>query len=761
MHRLLFISVFLFFSIPSYAQSISPGEAKTLAEKLNGREDTSQIDLLLRLAQYQIFKPGEFKADLDSAADFIKKAENINAHIGSKWANGYILLVNSDLLRETGQSEKAEEYARQAAEILKSNPDKSLAGQAYFEFSSYFDYSETGTLEQRIKLVDTAITLFKESGDQEKLGESLDMLGDLLQIDGFDSTALQKLKLALEAYASAHHAAVQGIYSLMARSYDHERDYKNAYTYNLLALKTAQKVGDTSMQLCMINNDIGLTLSQLREFDKAIPYHSKALEIAEKYKNYESIFISATHIADAWNDLHQPQKALNTLSTLLKKYQRPKSLTVDYLMAFTYINGYSALKEYDKAVPYCKQLLNMVATLHMNDRTNLYIYGEVTKFYINSGRYTLARKYLSKHKTLAIKVADLLYIGNSYLLSFMLDTAQHNYHSAVGNLLKYKSLNDSLFNVTKSKQIADLQVEYETEQKQKDILVKDQQIQLLTKQDEFQKSSLQRGAIIRNVSFAAVALLVIIVALLYSRYRLKQRTNRKLELQQDKIERQNITLHRLVTEKDWLVREIHHRVKNNLQIVMSLLNSQSAYINNEFALNAIQESQHRVHAMSLIHQKLYNTNNLSSIDISTYIRELVSYLTESFETAQRIRFEFDLTPIEMDVSEAVPLGLILNEAITNSIKYAFPSKGDGVISISLSNIDSHHCLLIISDNGVGIPAQSINKKTGSLGMSLMQGLSEDLEGHFSIENKNGTTIKISFVHDGNVGRPPVITESFA
>ena len=107
---------------------------------------------------------------------------------------------------------------------------------------------------------------------------------------------------------------------------------------------------------------------------------------------------------------------------------------------------------------------------------------------------------------------------------------------------------------------------------------------------------------------------------------------------------------------------------------MSLLNSQSAYINNEPALTAIHDSQHRVHAMSLIHQKLYSSENVSSIDISLYIRELVSYLADSFNTGQRIRFEFDVEPLELDVSQAVPLGLILNEAITNSIKYAFPMK---------------------------------------------------------------------------------------
>ena len=163
---------------------------------------------------------------------------------------------------------------------------------------------------------------------------------------------------------------------------------------------------------------------------------------------------------------------------------------------------------------------------------------------------------------------------------------------------------------------------------------------------------------------------------------------------------------------------------------MSLLNSQSAYIENDVALTAIQDSQHRVHAMSLIHQKLYNSENVSSIDMSFYIRELVSYLADSFNTGQRIRFEFGIDPLEMDVSQAVPLGLILNEAITNSIKYAFPDDKEGAIIISLSKTGLHHYLLTISDNGIGMPAHIKNKKSGSLGMSLMAGLSEDLDGAF-------------------------------
>jgi two-component sensor histidine kinase len=228
------------------------------------------------------------------------------------------------------------------------------------------------------------------------------------------------------------------------------------------------------------------------------------------------------------------------------------------------------------------------------------------------------------------------------------------------------------------------------------------------------------------------------MVLLYRQYRNKQKTN-------NVITRKNEQLQHFLTEKEWLLKEIHHRVKNNLQIVMSLLNSQSAYIDNEPALAAIHDSQHRVHAMSLIHQKLYGTDNVSSIDMPSYIRELTAYLRDSFDSGQRIHFEYNIAPLELDVSQAVPVGLILNEAITNSMKYAFPDDQTGVVSICLSNVTSNRWLLSMSDNGVGIAVDS--KKTGSLGMSLMKGLSEDLDGDFSIENNNGTMIKVSFLHD--------------
>jgi two-component system, sensor histidine kinase PdtaS len=205
-----------------------------------------------------------------------------------------------------------------------------------------------------------------------------------------------------------------------------------------------------------------------------------------------------------------------------------------------------------------------------------------------------------------------------------------------------------------------------------------------------------------------------------------------------------------VKEKDWLVKEIHHRVKNNFHTVMGLLGTQSGYLKNEEAIFAVENSKHRINAMSLIHQKLYQSENLSAIGMPDYIHELVSYLRDSFGTGLGIRFEIQIEPIELDLSHAMPIGLILNEAITNSIKYAFINNKNGLITISLSRGSDKQLTVTVADNGIGLHSNFDIGKTSSMGMNLMKGLSEDIEGVFSIENSNGTLISLTFRYDPEI-----------
>ena len=331
---------------------------------------------------------------------------------------------------------------------------------------------------------------------------------------------------------------------------------------------------------------------------------------------------------------------------------------------------------------------------------------------------------------------------------FKIDSVFGNYVNAINHLNKFKNLDDSILADTRKKQTEDLKIQYETTEKDKDILLKVKDIDILTKEKKIQAASLREASTIRNIIILASTLLI---SLLFARYKIKQKHNTELQTRQLEINNQNELLkhflsqqQKLLTEKEWLVKEIHHRVKNNLQIVVSLLNTQAEYLEEGDALIAIQESRHRMQVISLLHQKLYQVETSSVIDMQVYIREVISYLKESFKVINHLYFEQQIDSINLDISQAVPVGLILNEAITNCIKYAFPNNENGNITVSFTKEDDEHILLTIADNGVGITKAVDASPKKSLGMQLMQTLSEQLDGNMEIVNKNGIIIKVCF-----------------
>jgi len=185
-----------------------------------------------------------------------------------------------------------------------------------------------------------------------------------------------------------------------------------------------------------------------------------------------------------------------------------------------------------------------------------------------------------------------------------------------------------------------------------------------------------------------------------------------------------------------------------LHMISSLLESQSAFLENE-AFMAIQKSQHRIHAISLIHQKLYVNNNVTHVSMSVYIRELVSYLRGSFISDETIVFNLDLDAIELDVTQAVPVGLIINEAITNSLKYAFRKGQQGIIEVSLKKGNANTIVLSISDNGIGFSKEFniAGSYRTSLGISLIEGLGKNIPGEIKINSGPGTRIELVFLND--------------
>ena len=272
---------------------------------------------------------------------------------------------------------------------------------------------------------------------------------------------------------------------------------------------------------------------------------------------------------------------------------------------------------------------------------------------------------------------------------------------------------------------------------------KDRSIQQLRQKSDVQANRLRHEVFLRQVTIGGVALLLVLVSLLYYAYRIKQRSNRLLERQRKEIAQQNRRLERLVAEKESLVTEIHHRVKNNLSLICSLLESQCTYLHDE-ALFAIQTSRHRVEAISMIHQKLLLDGQLADVEMSGYLADIVSSLRDGIVTNENIVFYLNLDPIQLDVSQAVSVGVIVNEAVTNAVKYAFPHNGAGRIDIVFKQRLAGEVVLCVTDNGVGLPNAYEAGRSKSLGMGLIEGLSRALQARLHIHSCPGTAIEVVF-----------------
>jgi two-component sensor histidine kinase len=198
-------------------------------------------------------------------------------------------------------------------------------------------------------------------------------------------------------------------------------------------------------------------------------------------------------------------------------------------------------------------------------------------------------------------------------------------------------------------------------------------------------------------------------------------------------------------EKEVLLKEIHHRVKNNLQIVSSLLRLQSQQIKDQPALDVLKESQNRIRSMALIHERLYRSQDLASIDFAVYIRDLASHLIRSYRARPGpVELQIDAQDVYLAIDTAIPCGLITNELISNALKHAFPNRSSGEIHIKMEVADTHQFTLIIGDNGIGLPKDVDFRNTESLGMQLINTLVNQLDGSIELRTDEGTEFKITF-----------------
>jgi len=296
-----------------------------------------------------------------------------------------------------------------------------------------------------------------------------------------------------------------------------------------------------------------------------------------------------------------------------------------------------------------------------------------------------------------------------------------DYKNSNQALLAKEIIQDSLYNIQRMNFAQNLEAKYKRDQQ-------NQQIATMEIREELNQARMTQQ---RWLIFGALVLAAIFAGLFF-----------KFSQQNKKIKEQNSVISKALTEKEVLLKEIHHRVKNNLQVISSLLGLQSRKIKDQVALDAINEGRTRVQSMSLIHQNLYKENNLTGIEIKDYLGKLCKNLFATYNISNdQVRLETNIEDIILDVDSIVPIGLILNELISNALKHAFPNGKSGIISIDISE-DQQGLLMAVRDNGVGIKSEDPFVNTDSFGYHLIKAFQRKLNADLDISGKNGTSVSM-------------------
>jgi PAS domain S-box-containing protein len=197
-------------------------------------------------------------------------------------------------------------------------------------------------------------------------------------------------------------------------------------------------------------------------------------------------------------------------------------------------------------------------------------------------------------------------------------------------------------------------------------------------------------------------------------------------------------------EKEVLLQEIHHRVKNNLQIISSLLNLQAQQIEDKEIVDVFRDSQNRIQSMALIHEQLYGSHDLAGIDFGAYIQDLATDLFRSYQAdSRRIRLDVETDEVSLGIDQAVPCGLIVNELVSNALKHAFPDGRQGGIRVEL-RADGRQMMVLVKDDGIGLPEGTDHQSTPSLGLQLVNSLVSQLDGEVILEPGRGTGFRVTF-----------------
>ncbi|MGI4870883.1 MAG: tetratricopeptide repeat-containing sensor histidine kinase [Janthinobacterium lividum] len=704
----------------------------------------NRVNVLLRLSNALVTRREELWLSLDSASAYNQQALVLSDSLHFPSGQIQSLYLLGRMLPFLGRAAEGSGLLEQGVANSVHQHNKPLEATGWFYLGNAY-CANAGDLPRGLACFQKARNLFLAEGDRARAAYLLKRIADVHLVQTKYRQAHAELLQVLAQYRSIGYRRLHYTFDLLVAVDEQIANYEEAIQFGLAAVQSAKATHD-DIFLSHFYSRLAEIHQTLHQYETSLSYQYLAfaqMKREEKPSPAETYMRASCAIADALIDLHRPKQAIAFLQRE-RAANPPINELTRYMLAEGLAHGYLADKQYGLAKMFALRGVTSATAIARTHKDFDIFYRQIqyracvvlSQVYIATHQFAKARIYLNQAFVTGGDIAPLTENVTFYLLLFKVDSAQGNLTDALTHYQHYKVLNDSIFNSKSSLVIANLRMQYSTEKREHSLA-------LLTKQNFVQRASLRQRELQRNALFGGALLLALLLGLGYNRYRLKQRSNRLLEAQQVEINHQNMTLARALEEKEWMLKEIHHRVKNNLQLISSLLYSQSNYLQDKAALSAIRQSQNRVHSMALIHQKLYQGTQLASVPMQAYVHEIVSYLIASFESQAFVQAQIAVTDVALDVSLAVPVGLILNEAITNSLKYAFPAQQPGILQIELTYVNQTY-RLTIGDNGVGLPPDFDPTRNGTLGMSLIRGLSKQIDGQLQITGSAGVHITLAF-----------------
>ncbi|MBX2874245.1 MAG: tetratricopeptide repeat protein [Saprospiraceae bacterium] len=588
-------------------------------------------------------------------------------------------------------------------------------------------YANLGDINEAELLWRETLALEIARNDSMGIGRQLTNIGTALDTKGDLDSAIHYHSRALEIFTRKESDVYQAIvYNNLAIDYEIKADYTQALKLYLEALERFERIGHKAGVGAVFSN-IGNVYTQLQAYEEAIDYLNQSQEIKREVQDIYGIGLNDHNLSTVYQRLGQLDSAnVYALQSLeLRKRMGDKEGEGQSLLQLGTIKY--QLGEYDEALALAEKAHVIAISLD-----NRFEQGKAAlqlgRNYLQLGKNTKAEQFLQEAQRLTADNKERETQLQTFFALYQLYKSRKD-RRALGYHERYVALNDSIRNDEQVREITRLELQYEFDREKELLRLEREQKEALLKEQ------LQRQKLVQNASLGGLGAGVLIIGLLWRGFRQKQQSNQLLASQKQTIER-------TLEDRETLLKEIHHRVKNNLQVISSLLSLQSRSIEDPVALGAIEEGKNRVKAMALIHQNLYQDENLIGVHLPDYIDKLANNLVHSYRVDQKqIQIVQEIAPISMDADTLIPIALILNELISNSLKYAFQEKDSGQIDVQIAQIEEG-LKITVSDNGQGLPPNFQPEQSNSLGFKLIRSFANKMKAKLDVLSQEGTQVSL-------------------